>query len=75
MVENNKGVIIMLAKLDLLIVFLGILALALFLVLLYGVVKCWKTSKFISFIFLLLAVAEVVAGYAIFGDRIAKLFQ
>ena len=47
-------------------IFLGIFII----VLLYGVVRAWKTNnKFFAFVFLALAVAIAIGFYAIYGKK------
>ena len=54
----------------------GVLALAVFITCLYGAYKSFKTgNKFIGFILLLASVAEGLGIYALYGERITKLFQ
>ena len=43
---------------------------------LYGAVKHWKAGfKFQALIYLIAGIAAGMGGYALFGERIAKLFQ
>ena len=54
----------------------AIMMAAVLMVCIYGAVKLWKAgNKFGGFMYLVVGIAVGIGGYAIFGEKIAKLFQ